>query len=53
MQGILKSYLDIQTRYGNPGMQILGTLKVKMLYNWFLNVPSNNMGSDFVFRVAI
>ena len=40
-------------RYGNPDMQILGTLKIKMQLHGFLNAPSINMGSDFVFRVAI
>ena len=49
MQGILKSYLDIQERYGNPDMQILGTLKIKMQIYRYLNVPSNNMRFNFIF----
>ena len=53
MQCNLKSYLDIQARYGNPDMQILGTLKIKMHIYRFLNMPSKNMGLKFIFRVAI
>ena len=49
MQGILKMYLKVQTRYRNPDNQILGTLKIKM---WIYSY-SNNMGSNFIFRGAI
>ena len=34
-------------------MQILGTLKFKLQIHGFLNIPSKNMGSDLIFRVAI
>ena len=40
-------------RYGNPDMQILGTLKIKIQIYRFLNIPSKNMGSKLKFRVAI
>ena len=53
MPWILKSYLDIQTRYGNPDMQILGTLKIKIQVYGFFNMPSKNMGSKLIFRFAI
>ena len=43
----------IQARYGNPDMQNLGTLKIKFQIYRFLNIPSKNMGSDLIFRVAI
>ena len=43
----------IQARYGNPDVQILGTLKIKFQIYRFLNIPSKNMGSDLIFRVAI
>ena len=45
--------LGIQVRYGNPDVQILGTLKIKLQIYRFLNMPSKNMGSIFIFRVAI
>ena len=40
-------------RYGNPDMKILGTLKIKFQIYRFLNILSNNMRSDFIFRVAL
>ena len=40
-------------RYGNPDVQILGTLKIKFQINRFLNIISKNMGSDFILKVAI
>ena len=40
-------------RYGNPDMQILGTLKIKIQIYRFLSIPSKIMRSDFIFRVAI
>ena len=43
----------VQARYGNPDVQILGTLKIKIQIYRFLNTPSKNMGSDLIFRVAI
>ena len=51
--GKLKSYFVGLLRYGNPDMQILGTLKIKLQIYGFLNMTSKNMGSDFIFRVAI
>ena len=45
--------LYIQGRYGNPDMQILGTLKIKFQIYGFLNMPSKNLGSNLIFRVAI
>ena len=52
-RGKLKSYLVELLRYGNPDMQILGTLKIKLQIYRFLNMPSKNMGSVFLFRVSI
>ena len=51
----MKLSLDhhVRARYGNPDLQILGTLKIKMQIYKFLNIPSKNMGSDLIFRVAI
>ena len=40
-------------RYGNPDCQLLETLKIKIQINKFLTSLSNNLGSDFIFRVAI
>ena len=40
-------------RYGNPDMQILGTLKIKFQIYRFLSIPSKKMRSDLIFRVAI
>ena len=51
--GKLKSYLVELLRYGNADMHILGTLKIKLQIYRFLNMASKNMGSDFIFRVAI
>ena len=51
--GKLKSYLVGFLRYGNPDVQILGTLIIKLQIFRFLNMPSKNMGSVFIFRVAI
>ena len=51
--GNLKSYFAGFLRYGNPEMQILGTLKIKLQFYKFLVMPSKNIGSDFIFRVAI
>ena len=45
--------LYIQARYGNPDVQILGTLKIKLQIFWVLNMPSKNMGSFRIFRVPI
>ena len=45
--------LYIQARYGNPDIQILGTLKFKLHIYRFLAMPIKNMGSIFIFRVAI
>ena len=49
----LSLYHYIQVRYGNPDMQILGTLKIKFQIYRFLDIPSKNLGSDLIFRVAI
>ena len=43
----------IRVRYGNPDMHIFGTLKMKFQIYRFLSIPSNNIRSDLVFRVAI
>ena len=43
----------VQARYGNPDVQILGTLKIKLQIFRFLNMPSKNMGSVSIFRVPI
>ena len=43
----------IQARYGNPDVQILGTLKIKLHIFRFLNITRKNMGSIFIFRVPI
>ena len=40
-------------RYGNPDLHFLGTLKIKNQIYRFLSFLSKNMGSDFIFRVAI
>ena len=40
-------------RYGNPDMKILGTLKFNLQIYRFLDMPNKNLGSDFIFRVAI
>ena len=45
--------LYIQARYGNPDVQILGTLKIKLQIFRFLNMPSKNIGSVSIFRVPI
>ena len=50
---ILKLYLHIRQKYGNPDCQILATLKNKIQIHGFLSFLSNNMRSDFIFRVAI
>ena len=50
---ILKSFIEPILRYGNPDRQKLGTLKYKIQINRFLTFPSNNTGSNFIFRVAI
>ena len=47
-----KSYQPF-LRYGNPDLQNLGTLKIKIQIYWFLSSLSKNMGSDFIFRVAM
>ena len=51
----MKLSLDhhVRARYGNPDVQNLGTLKIKFQIYRFLNIPSKNMGSDLIFRVAI
>ena len=41
----------VQVRYGNPDMQILGTLKIKLQIFSFLSILSKNMRSDLIFRV--
>ena len=43
--------LSVQVRYGNPDVQILGTLKIKLQIYRFLNTLNNNMGSISIFRV--
>ena len=43
----------VQVRYGNPDMQILGTLKIKLQIFRFLSILSKNMRSNLIFRVAI
>ena len=43
----------VRVRYGNPDMQILGTLKIKFQIYRFLDIPSKNLGSDLIFRVVI
>ena len=50
---ILTLYLYIRQRYGNPDMQNLGTLKIKLQFYRFLDIRSKNLGSDLIFRVAI
>ena len=51
----MKLSLDhhVRARYGNPDLQILGTLKIKIQIYRFLNTPSKNMGSELIFSVAI
>ena len=53
MQVILKINLKGQARYGNPDMENLGTPKMKIQIYRFFNMPRKNMGSNFIFRVAI
>ena len=53
LTSILKLYYHIRQRYGNPDCQILATLKNKIQIYGFLSFLSNNMRSDFIFRVAI
>ena len=50
---ILKKIIVVCMRYGNPDMQILGTLKIKYQIHRFLDIPSKNLGSNLIFRVAI
>ena len=45
--------LSVQVRYGNPDVQILGTLKIKLQIYKFLDIHSKNLRSDLIFRVAI
>ena len=40
-------------RYGNPDLLFLGTLKIKIQIYRFFSFLNKNMGSDFIFRVAI
>ena len=47
-----KSSIDSFLRYGNPDSQNLATLKNKIQILGFLSFLSNNMRSDFIFRVA-
>ena len=49
----LSWYHYVRVRYGNPDMQILGTLKIKFQIYRFLSIPSKIMRSDLIFRVAI
>ena len=51
--GILKSFIELFLRYGNPDSQNLGTLKNKIQIYGFLGFMSNTMRSDFIFRVAM
>ena len=53
LASILRMYLYIRQRYGNPDVQFLGTLKIKLQIYKFFYIPSKNMGSDFIIRVAI
>ena len=50
---VLKKFIAVRMRYGNPDMQILGTLKIKFQIYRLLNIPSNNMRSNLIFRVDI
>ena len=43
----------VQVRYGNPNVQILGTLIIKIQIYRFSNIPSKNTGSNLIFRAAI
>ena len=51
--GFQKKIISVRMRYGNPDIQNLGTLKIKFQIDWFFSSLSKNMGSDFIFRVAI
>ena len=53
MTTIIKSSIEPLLRYGNPDSQNLATLKNKIHIHRFLSFLSNNLGSDFMFRVAI
>ena len=37
----------------SPNLQILGTLEIKLQIYRFFNIPSKNIESDLIFRVAI
>ena len=51
--GILKSFIELFLRYGNPDSQNLGTLRNKIQIYKFLGFLSNTMRSDFIFRVEL
>ena len=53
MTPIRKKSIEPLLRYGNPDSQNLATLKNKIQILEFSSYLSNNMGSDFIFRVAI
>ena len=48
-----RASLYILARYGNPDVKILGALKIKLNFYRFLDMPSKNTRSIFIFRVSI
>ena len=50
---VSKKFMEGHLRYGNPDCQILETLKIKIQIKKFLTSLSNNLGSYFIFRVAM
>ena len=51
--GKLKIYLVSLLRYGNPDVQILGTLKIKLQIHRFLGILNKNIRLKIIFRVPI
>ena len=49
----LKKFIEPLLRSGNPDLSFLGTLKINIQIYRFLSLLSKNLGSDFIFRVAI
>ena len=49
----LKIYLASLLRYGNPDVQILGTLKIKLQIHRILGILNKNMRFKIIFRVPI
>ena len=49
----LKIYLASLLRYGNPDVQILGTLKINLQIHRFLGILNKNRRLKIIFRVPI